>query len=211
MALVDAEYKFIWIDVGPDGASSDAQVFNDSELNEALQNKTIGFPLPNPLPGDNRNTEYFLVGDDAFALRPYMMNPFPSRGLTVEERMFNYRLSRARRIVENAFGILALRFQVLLSTMQQEPDTVRLIVKACVCLHNLLRIRYPLLHNGAVDADDQNHRIIPGEWRRGRNMLDAVTVDAQNRDTKKAKKQRNYINHYVNSSAGAVPWQNDMI
>ena len=57
-------------------------------------------------------------GDDAFGLRPYMMKPYGSRGLDDEQRIFNYRLSMARRVVENAFGIMANHFQVLMSTMQ---------------------------------------------------------------------------------------------
>ena len=152
MALADADYKFLWIDVGPDGASSDAQIYNDSELKEALDNQTIGFPDPEPLPGDNRDMPFFFLGDDAFGLRPNLMKPFSIRGMTMEERIFNHRLSRGRRVLENAFGILAQRFQVLLSTMQQDPDTVRIIVQACVCLHNLMRIQYPALHPGAVDV-----------------------------------------------------------
>ncbi len=34
MALVDAHYKFIWIDVGANGSASDAHIFNSSELYE---------------------------------------------------------------------------------------------------------------------------------------------------------------------------------
>ena len=59
-------------------------------------------------------------------------------------------------MVDNAFGILAQRWQVLLGTMQQEPETGRLIVEACVCLHNLMRIRYPALQNAAMDRENDN-------------------------------------------------------
>ena len=87
MALADADYKFLWLDIGPDGASSDAQIYNDSELKEALDNQTIGFPDPEPLPGDNRDMPFFFLGDDAFGLRPNLMKPFSIRGMTMEERM----------------------------------------------------------------------------------------------------------------------------
>ena len=37
MAFVDADYKFIWADVGGTGSASDAKIYNDSELTEALK------------------------------------------------------------------------------------------------------------------------------------------------------------------------------
>ena len=83
---------------------------------------------------------------------------------------------------------------------------------SCVCLHNLMRIRYPQLQNAAVDQEDNNHQVVPGAWREGRQMVEVeVRAQAPNRDTQLAKAQRTYLKHYFNSPAGAVPWQNDMI
>ena len=90
------------------------------------------------------------------------------------ERILNYRLSRARRVVENAFGILANMFQVLLSTMQQQPETVKLIITACMLLNNLMRTRYPGMQNQHIDrAENLGRDYIPGAWRTGlRNATD---------------------------------------
>jgi hypothetical protein len=52
-----------------------------------------------------KNIPYMIVGDDAFPLKPYLMKPYPNRNLGITQRVFNYRLFRVRRIVENVFGI----------------------------------------------------------------------------------------------------------
>ena len=214
LAVVSSDYKFIWVDVSGKGASSDAHIYNESDLRDGLQNNDIlGFPQPDPLPGDTEDVPYFLVGDDAFGLRIYMMKPYGSKDLTRKQRIFNYRLSRARRVVENAFGILANWFQVLLTTMMHEADTVRLLVKTCVLLHNLMRTRYPVMQNRLVDFQRPDGVLVPGAWRAGKNLDDTrpVNVPGPNRDFRVAKAQRNLIMEWCNSPAGRVPWQDNML
>ena len=211
MRLVDADYNFLWIDVGGNRYMSDAMIYNDSELIDCISDGSIGFPAPAPLPHDDQDTPYFLLGDDAFGLRTYMMKPFAARNLTKEQRIYNYRITRGRRIVENAYGILAQRWQVLLGTMQQNSETARLIVQACVCLHNLMQMRFPTLQNTVLDHEDLNHDIVPGSWRNGANMVDVERARCSNKDSTAAKKQREYLKLYFNSPAGSVPWQDNMI
>ncbi len=98
MALVDADYKFIWIDVGANGCASDAQIFNSSELCECIESGDIGLPADAPVPNDDRPTPFFIIGDDAFPLRTWLMKPFSHRNMEMDECIFNYRLSRARRV-----------------------------------------------------------------------------------------------------------------
>ncbi len=62
--------------------------------------------------GQQTATPFFFVGDSAFPLKMYMLRPFPGKYLPENKRIFNYRLSRARRVIENAFGILATKFRV---------------------------------------------------------------------------------------------------
>ena len=96
LALVDADYKFVWVDIGSRGASSDVQIFNNFELKECME-------------------------------------------------------------------------------------------------------------------DNANHNLIHGEWRRGRNMTDMDKVVAPNSGSRKAKKQRLLLKHYLSSPAGSVPWQKNMV
>ena len=89
---------------------SDAQIFNKCQLKHSIVDLTIGVPDADELPEVDRYTPYFIVANNAFALRTWFMKPFSERNLTNEERIFNNRLSRASCVVENAFGILANHF-----------------------------------------------------------------------------------------------------
>ena len=191
---------------------SDAQIFNGSELKECFEDGTINLPPPEPMTNDDRPTPYFMLADDAFALRTYLMKPYSRRGMTDAELITNYRISRGRRVVENAFGILASRWQALLTTLQQIPEVATVVVEAAVCLHNLMRIRYSGLQNAEVDREDADHNMVPVEWRRHAPMHELHRVRGPNQATTEVKRQREYLRLYMNSPAGAVPsWQQDMI
>ncbi len=103
--------------MGCNGRISDGGVFGGCSLQGALEKRTSNIPAPAPLPESDQLAPYCIVADEAFLLKDYLMKPYPNRRLSVEQHIFNYRLSRARRVVENAFGILANRFRVLLTTI----------------------------------------------------------------------------------------------
>ena len=64
------------------------------------------------------------------------MKPYPRHNLDDQSKLIaNYRFSRARRIIENSFGILAARFRIFRHTIHAEVETVQNITKACVALH----------------------------------------------------------------------------
>ena len=109
MAVCDARYRFLFVDVGANGSCSDAGVFRDTNIYRAVMDETINFPEPQLIPHDTKPLPFFFCGDDAFGLKRWMMKPYPRIGLAHDERIFNYRLSRARRIVESAFGLLSQR------------------------------------------------------------------------------------------------------
>ena len=117
MALVDHQYKFTYIDVGEYGSNSDSNVFRNSNLGTRFMQGHLDVPAPKALPNfpNMGDLPHCLVGDEAFPLRMDLMRPYPRAAraaLPQDQLVFNYRLSRARRIVENTFGILAQRFRI---------------------------------------------------------------------------------------------------
>ena len=126
LALVDGQYKFRWVDVGTAGSCSDAQIFNACQLKRQIDDGSIGFPGPAPITQGGRDV--FILADDAFGLKTWLMKPYGRRMLTREERIANYRISRGRRVVENTSGILVSRFRVMLTTNGLPPETVREVV-----------------------------------------------------------------------------------
>jgi hypothetical protein len=62
MALEDADFRFIWVEVGANGASSDAQIFNSCELKEAILDGSIDFSAPEPIVERHQDVPYFSKG-----------------------------------------------------------------------------------------------------------------------------------------------------
>ncbi len=116
--MVDAEYRFRIVHIGEYGRSSDGGVFAGSAIGKALDAKKLEVPDDQQLPGAEHlgKMPFTIVGDAAFPLKTYLMRPYPGRDLSTQQRIFNYRLSRARNVVENAFGILSSCWRIAGST-----------------------------------------------------------------------------------------------
>lgn len=219
MAVVDYNYNFLYVDVGTPGSVGDVRIWKETWLGKKMEGGTAGMPDPEPLSGeDSPDIPYAMVADEAFALRPWIMKPYPQRNLTSEQRIFNYRLSRARRVVENYFGILANRFRCLLKTMEQRPKNVESIVYAACVLHNLIRMRGAAagsatsIQDGDI-VDSDTGEVTLGAWRSGANKLKMVSLQRLrgNPSTASVKEQRDHLCAYYNSQLGSVPWQDSYI
>lgn len=202
MAVVDHNYCFSYIDVGCNGRVSDGGVFRNCSLYQELENGV----LPEG---------YVLVGDNAFPLKEYLLKPYPGNRLTLQQIFFNYRLSRARRIVENGFGILAARFRVFEKPMPFSPEKIVKIVKTCCALHNWLR-RTKLQNKQyeyTVDTEDfETGTVVSGNWRNEPQPLGMQPLPASlsNRSSQRSTDRRDrYAQYFVGS--GSVPWQTRMI
>ncbi|XP_045111040.1 uncharacterized protein LOC123504521 [Portunus trituberculatus] len=169
LAMVDADYKFIYVDVGACGRASDGGVWDRCSLKRALegQNNVLHIPQCNTLPFSDKQCPFVLVGDDAFPLKSHLMKPYPGKQLSKEQIIFNYRLFRARKTSENAFGILGSRFQVCRTPIRSSPTTVKDIVLSAVTLHNYLRVcsKESYIPPDMLDREDiQNVELHRGQW-----------------------------------------------
>ena len=201
LALVDGQYKFRWVDAGTAGSCSDAQIFNASQLKRRIEDGRIVFPDPAPITQGGRDVPYFILVDDAFALKTWLMKPYGR-----EERIANYRISRGRRVVENAFSILVSRFRVIRTTIELPPATVREVVFTCVVLHNILRSQYQGQPGGQQPGEDDDDDV-PGDC----GLIGGAAGGGQDRNpAREAKRQRDYLRNYFNNE-GAVAWQDGRI
>ena len=101
MALCDAKYTFTMVDIGGYGRDNDAAIFEESQFGRGFAQSKV--PIPNPTTRRQFTLPYVIVGDDIFPLKPWLLKPFPGSPLTLEQRVYNYRLSRCRRTIENAY------------------------------------------------------------------------------------------------------------
>ena len=109
--------------------------FQPQQTEKKNRKGTLGLPPHEPLGPKGPDLHHFPLGDDAFALMPWLVKPYSRHQLTREERIAKYRISRGRRVVKKSFGILVKQFRVLLTTMEQRPKVVRDIALTCVVLH----------------------------------------------------------------------------
>ena len=101
-----------------------------------LTRQNIGLPPDQNLGGVP--LPYIVIGDEAFPLKKYLMKPYPrsARRLSEAERIFNYRLSRSRNTVENAFGILANTWRIYQCPFECCVQLCDKLILATVVLHN---------------------------------------------------------------------------
>ncbi|RVE48412.1 hypothetical protein evm_006973 [Chilo suppressalis] len=213
MAIVDANYEFLLVDFGTNGRISDGGVLQNTKFFEMLQDNKLELPNAEVIKNSSTNLPYVFVADDAFPLRTDMLKPFRQADLHSRERkIFNYRLSRARHIVENAFGILASRFRIYHTAINLEPKNIEKIVMATCVLHN-----YLIKHVGGsyaprecfYEENTANGTIIT----EGYNTTDSNMENlhrTQGNILNYAKQVRaKFTNYFVNE--GKVSWQHNFV
>uniref|UniRef100_A0A9J7XAJ5 DDE Tnp4 domain-containing protein n=1 Tax=Cyprinus carpio carpio TaxID=630221 RepID=A0A9J7XAJ5_CYPCA len=200
LAVVDAKYRFRVIDVGGYGRTSDGGILANSAFGQALWAGTLHLAPDQPLPGaEERGPQpHVFMADEAFLLRTNLMRPFPGRTLPPERRVFNYRLSRARLVVENAFGILSSQWRMYRRLIEVHPEVAEKCVNATCVLHNFMRCsegREAPTVRGSSPAGHAGEEQLPGLGR-----------IAANNSSREAVRVRDVFRAHF-SAEGAVAWQ----
>ncbi|XP_060938189.1 uncharacterized protein LOC133015075 [Limanda limanda] len=186
--------------VGDYGRCSDGGAYSDSDLGKGMEAKTLEVPADCPLPGSDQQhcVPFTMVGDAAFPLKKYLMRPFPGKHLPRWRSIFIYRLSRARMVVECAFGILAARWRVLYTRINMKPDNVDSVIMAVCILHNYLL------------NPSESQRWLDEAEERGEHLQDARNMGG-NRGSREAYDVREKLCAFFNSPEGRVSWQDRML
>ncbi|KAB0803740.1 hypothetical protein PPYR_00710 [Photinus pyralis] len=200
MAMVDANMRFTLVDIGAPGRKSDSGVFRMSSIGMGLENNLLNVPKECPI-SRNLTFPFVVVGDEAFALTNYMMRPYPrNSNLNRRKKFFNYRLSRARRVVECAFGILRGRWRIFAKPIIASETTIIKIIQATICLHNFILKKetvLPITEHAYSELNcmsEQNTGFLE-LGRSGRNVYSRNVAHLRDR-----------LAEYFEGE-GAVPWQ----
>jgi len=218
LAACDHEYKFTIVDCGAYGSASDGGIFAQSEFGKCLNNNNLNIPIENcNLPQSNVELPYYFVADEAFPLSKRIMRPYPGHFLIDKKSIFNYRLSRARRIIENTFGILVSRWRLFQRCICLDPKYTDVIIMAAINLHNFLMTENNQNANNSycpinyIDNENSTGHVIEGEWRLNIRNVNNLRPTNVHRVVRDAYNQRDTLAEYLSSPQGEVPWQIEYI
>lgn len=137
------------------GKGSDSLIFKDRKFDQRLEQDELDLPQNGFIEGFNGPAlPYVLLADETFPLTNRIQRPYGGNNLSINQRIFNYRLSRGRRYVECAFGILANKWRIFHTTMTLSPENVTHVIKAACVLHNFVRVRDGINFEDAVSYQD---------------------------------------------------------
>nr|CAI5852087.1 unnamed protein product [Callosobruchus analis] len=214
MALCDADYCITYANIGSPGRMSDGGVFYKCKLSEHMEMGTINFPPDDVIINTSKVLPYVIVGDNAFPLKTNIMVPYPGiHDKGSSKRIYNYRLSRARRMIENVFGIMASVFRIFRTSILLNPEKANVIVQTCVLLHNFLRrsktSRNSYTPTGTFDVEVEGN-FVAGSWRNdndGITSFKPLKMIARKSKNDAEKVRLEFANHF--STTGQVSWQNE--
>lgn len=214
LGIISHDYRFLAHDIGCQGRISDGGVWANTKLCKNLKEGNIPLPKARKLPQPDESIweqddtmPFVLVGDSAFPLTTHMMKPFPEKSVDDRKRIFNYRLSRLRRVSENAFGILASRFRIFHTTIDLHPQIATIVVSATVALHNMLCMKSRNTYNPPGFADEVSDvgDVADGEWRNEDPLTVLAPLPPQNCPLNATQIREKFADYFC--GPGEVEWQ----
>ncbi|CAI6359554.1 unnamed protein product [Macrosiphum euphorbiae] len=137
-----------------------------------------------------------ITKSTSFGLGNHILRPYAKRNLNYTKRIFNFRHTRARRVVECTFGILANKWRIFHRPIDVNIDFCVRIIKACCVLHNYVSIKDGVRFTDTLYNCPMDNLTIINENNRGRNNMDSV---------------RQYMSSYFISPEGAISCQYDKV
>ncbi|CAH1986975.1 unnamed protein product [Acanthoscelides obtectus] len=201
-AIENANYEFTYLSCRTNGRISDGGVIKKTDFYNLLITDSLKLPQPVNMRGIQNKLPFVFIGDEAFSLMTNFMTPYrQTNSIGYEEKCFNYRLCRARRVVGNAFGIMANRFRIFLTPIATKVDTVDDIVMACCVLHNCLRRKSTsYIQPSNIDTEDIiSGTVLIGDMHMNGELI-SLDVSRQGSPTIDAKMIRNGYKEYYNNA-----------
>lgn len=139
-SVVDCNYRFRDVVIGWPGSVHDARILSNSRVYEKGNNNTL-FPDIRERIGD-QDVPIVIIGDPAYPLLPWRLKIYPENtSIPQSQRVFNYRLSRARMTVENTYGRWKGRFRRFSKRIDMEVSGVVNLTAASCVLHNMCELQ----------------------------------------------------------------------
>ena len=131
-AMCNRSRKFLWCYTSNKGSTHDSVAFSNSRLYSLLAQKVDQL----------ENQGYFLVGDSAYNLTPFLLTPYTTEEVRQDPShtcdTFNFFLSSSRIHIECAFGELVRRWGILWRTLPYNLAKCQRVIQVCI-LHNHIK------------------------------------------------------------------------
>ena len=180
---------------------SDGEILQNSTFGKKLNSNKLKLPPNKPLPNTTESLPHVFIGDEAFPLSNNILRPYPREQTRTDlsKKVFNLRLSRARKVVECAFGMLTQRFEIYQKRMKIQPKYCDLIILATTCLQNCLI---------------ENRTPSPGQENVLHSNMNLLTAITDNNDENSSNIDagitiKNKFKDYF-SASGALDWQDQV-
>ncbi|XP_057807980.1 protein ALP1-like [Salvia miltiorrhiza] len=141
LAVCDRDMKFVYVLPGWEGSAADSRILRDALRRE----HGLRVPKGNYYLCDNgyANSEGFLTPYKGIRYHLKEWGPNTARPQNAME-LFNLRHSKARNVIERAFGIMKMRWGILRSSTFYPVKTQNRLIHCCFILNNFIRAEMPL-------------------------------------------------------------------